>query len=134
MPQRLVHITLLVNNYDEAIAFYTKKLGFTLVEDTKFSDEKRWVVVKPIGGGCSILLARASDDEQKRTVGHQTGGRVFLFLQTDNFQRDYEKLVKNNVKIIREPAEHSYGRVCVFADLYGNKWDLIQYSRSDEKE
>ena len=91
MPQRLVHIALLVNDYDEAIVFYTKKLGFTLMEDTKLSDEKRWVVVKPSGGECSILLARASDDEQKRTVGHQTGGRVFLFLETDDFQRDYTR-------------------------------------------
>ena len=128
MPQQIVHISLLVNDYDEAIAFYTQKLGFTLVEDTKLSDEKRWVIVKPGGGECSLLLARASDEEQKRIVGKQTGGRVFLFLQTDNFQRDYEDLLKNNVKIIRAPEEHSYGRVCVFADLYGNKWDLIQYS------
>ena len=128
MPQQIVHISLLVNDYDEAIAFYTRKLGFNLVEDTKLSDEKRWVIVKPNGSECSLLLARASDDEQKRTVGQQTGGRVFLFLQTDDFESDYENLLKNNIEIIREPAEHSYGRVCVFADLYGNKWDLIQRS------
>src|SRR5688572_21544332 len=99
MSQRIVHISLLINDYDEAIDFYTKKLGFTLVEDTKLSDEKRWVIVKPTGGDCSLLLAKASNEEQKRSVGMQTGGRVFLFLQTANFQRDYQKLLENKIKI-----------------------------------
>jgi catechol 2,3-dioxygenase-like lactoylglutathione lyase family enzyme len=126
MPQHIAHISLLVNDYDDAIEFYTKKLGFTLLEDTKLSDEKRWVIVKPSGGDCSLLLARASNEEQKHFVGMQTGGRVFLFLRTDNFQRDYQKLLDNKIEIIRKPSTESYGQVCVFADLYGNYWDLIE--------
>jgi catechol 2,3-dioxygenase-like lactoylglutathione lyase family enzyme len=129
MNQRIAHIALLVSDYDEAIEFYTKKLGFTLIEDTKLSDEKRWVVIKPNGGDCSLLLARASNAEQKHFVGAQTGGRVFLFLQTDNFQSDYQNLLTHKIEIVREPANEPYGRVCVFADLYGNKWDLIEYTK-----
>lgn len=132
MAQRIAHISLLVNDYDEAIEFYTKKLGFTLLEDTKLSDEKRWVTIKPNGGDCSLLLAKASNAEQKRFVGRQTGGRVFLFLQTDNFQRDYQNLLDNNIEIVRKPTHESYGQVCVFADLYGNNWDLIEYKREQQ--
>lgn len=129
MHQRLIHVAILVHDYDEAVEFYTKKLGFELIDDTKLSDEKRWVVVKPIGGECGVLLAKASDAEQKRFVGMQSGGRVFLFLQTEDFKRDYQKLLDNKIEIIRKPTTESYGQVCVFADLYGNKWDLIEYNR-----
>lgn len=130
MRQQLIHVAILVHDYDEAIEFYTKKLGFELIEDTKLSDEKRWVIVKPIGGECGLLLAKASDAMQKQFVGRQSGGRVFLFLQTEDFNRDYQKLLDNKIKIIRKPTTESYGQVCVFADLYGNKWDLIEYDRS----
>jgi catechol 2,3-dioxygenase-like lactoylglutathione lyase family enzyme len=127
MNQQLVHIALVVNNYDEAIAFYTQKLHFTLVEDTVLSDVKRWVLVAPRGkGGCCLLLAKAANEEQKSRVGNQTGGRVFLFLHTDNFQRDYQNLLHHNIKIIRTPVTEPYGTVAVFEDLYGNLWDLIE--------
>lgn len=128
MNRSIAHIALVVTDYDEAIDFYTKKLGFELVEDTKLSETKRWVLVKPNGDGrCSLLLAKAANDVQSSRIGNQTGGRVFLFLQTDNFQRDYNHLLKEGIQIIREPAEETYGTVAVFADLYGNYWDLIQY-------
>ena len=130
MSQRLVHIALLVNDYDEAIEFYTEKLSFTLLEDTRLSDEKRWVLVKPAGSECALLLARAASDEQRQCVGKQSAGRVFLFLETDNFDCDYEKLRENNVTIVREPQQEPYGKVCVFEDLYGNRWDLIEYKKS----
>jgi catechol 2,3-dioxygenase-like lactoylglutathione lyase family enzyme len=126
MHQQLAHIALLVNDYDDAITFYTQKLNFELVEDTKMSDTKRWVLVKPRGGQCALLLAKAADNEQEKFVGNQTGGRVFLFLETDNFDRDFTNLLKHNVTIVREPSNEPYGKVCVFADLYGNKWDLIE--------
>jgi catechol 2,3-dioxygenase-like lactoylglutathione lyase family enzyme len=129
MGQRLVHIALIVDDYDEAIEFYTQKLGFELIEDTMLKDGKRWVIVKPKGGECSLLLARAADGGQKPFVGNQTGGRVFLFLQTDNFKRDYQRLLDNDIAIIRKPSTETYGEVCVFADLYGNLWDLIEYHR-----
>ena len=125
MKQKLAHIALIVAAYDEAIAFYTQKLHFTLVEDTLLSDTKRWVVVAPPGSECSLLLAKAATDEQRSRVGNQTGGRVFLFLYTDNFQRDYQNLLDQQIKIVRPPAVESYGTVAVFADLYGNLWDLI---------
>jgi catechol 2,3-dioxygenase-like lactoylglutathione lyase family enzyme len=126
--QNLVHISVLVDDYDQAIAFYTKKLHFKLVEDTVLSDVKRWVLVRPEGSGaCSLLLAKASDEFQKKRIGDQAGGRVFLFLQTDDFQRDYQNLIDHHIKIIREPSEETYGKVAVFEDLYGNLWDLIEY-------
>ena len=129
MDRRLAHVSLLVEDYDEAIEFFTNKLDFDLVEDEKLSETKRWVLVKPRGqGNCSILLARASDDNQRKFVGNQSGGRVFLFLTTDDIDRDLVKLKKHNVKIVREPSDEVYGRVLVFEDLYGNKWDLIERS------
>ena len=128
MTQLLKHIALVVADYDEAIEFYTKKLHFTLVEDTRLSETKKWVLVAPPGGadGCLLLLARAATEEQQTRVGNQTGGRVFLFLQTDNFQRDYQNLLDRGIKIVREPSQEAYGTVAVFADLYGNLWDLIE--------
>ena len=114
-------------DYDDAIAFYTQKLGFILVEDTILSTTKRWVRVAPsAGNGCALLLAKADGDEQQTRVGNQTGGRVFLFLNTDDFWRDYNRYSQNGVRFVREPAEEPYGTVAVFADLYGNLWDLIQ--------
>lgn len=127
MNQRIVHLALVVKDYNEAIAFYTQKIGFELIEDTALSETKRWVLVKPKGNGaCSLLLAKAANEEQEKAIGNQTGGRVFLFLHTDDFRRDYEKLVQNGVKFIREPSEQAHGTVAVFEDLYGNLWDLIQ--------
>ena len=127
MKQHIAHIALVVDNYDDAIAFYTQKLHFTLIEDTVLSETKRWVMVAPPGSsGCCLLLAKAATDEQKSRVGNQTGGRVFLFLHTDNFQRDYQNLLLHHIKIVREPSTEVYGTVAVFEDLYGNLWDLIQ--------
>ena len=127
MNQHIAHIALVVNNYDEAIEFYTKKLNFTLIEDTKLSETKRWVMVKPKGEGqCCLLLAQAATDEQKSRVGNQTGGRVFLFLYTDDFWGDYNNLVLQKIKFVRPPVKEAYGTVAVFEDLYGNLWDLIQ--------
>jgi catechol 2,3-dioxygenase-like lactoylglutathione lyase family enzyme len=130
MSQRISYIALLVNDYDEAIQFYTKKLNFDLVDDTKLSEEKRWVLVKPKGGECCLLLARAADDEQRKFIGNQSGGRVFLFLHTTTFDSDYQNLIANNVTIVRDTTSEAYGRVCVFADLYGNKWDLLESTNS----
>ena len=127
MNQKLAHIAIVVNDYDEAIKFYTEKLHFKLLEDTKLSDTKRWVLISPRGfGDCNLLLARAANDEQKSRIGNQTGGRVFLFLHTDNFKRDYKNLQDQGIKIVREPSVESYGTVAVFEDLYGNLWDLIE--------
>ncbi|PZX64820.1 putative glyoxalase superfamily protein PhnB [Hydrotalea sandarakina] len=126
-----MQMALLVKDYDEAIAFYTKKLHFKLIEDTTLSDTKRWVVIAPPGSsGCRLLLAKAANEQQLHCVGNQTGGRVFLFLHTDNIQRDYENLLHNKVNIVSEPQQQPYGTVLVFEDLYGNKWDLIE--RKDE--
>lgn len=122
----LAHIALVVRDYDEAINFYTQKLHFELVEDTQLSDTKRWVLVRPKGGECCLLLAKAADEHQRQFVGNQSGGRVFLFLHTDNFDRDFENLLNQKIMIVREPTIEPYGKVCVFEDLYGNKWDLIQ--------
>lgn len=130
MKQSIAHIALLVDDYDEAIRFYTEKLDFTLLEDTAQSETKRWVKVVPKNSeGCQLLLAKAVGDEQKSRVGNQTGGRVFLFLQTDDFRRDYENYKSKGVKFVREPKTEDYGRVAVFADLYGNLWDLIEFSK-----
>ena len=130
--QSIVHVALVVADYDEAIAFYTQKLGFTLVEDTyQPAQDKRWVVVRPPGStGTSLLLARASTAEQARFVGDQAGGRVFLFLATDDFWRDYQAMTAAGVKFVRPPSEQEYGIVAVFEDLYGNRWDLVQYVTS----
>jgi catechol 2,3-dioxygenase-like lactoylglutathione lyase family enzyme len=130
MNQRLAQIAIVVNDYDEAIAFYTQKLNFVLIEDTVLSATKRWVVIKPTGeGGCNILLAKAANEEQESRIGNQTGGRVFLFLYTDNLKRDYENMLANNIEFVREPAEEVYGTVAVFKDLYGNLWDFIEPKR-----
>ena len=127
MQQRIGHIALVVKDYDEAIQFYTQQLGFELVEDTILSATKRWVLVAPKGSNhCSLLLAKADNEEQLSRVGNQTGGRVFLFLYTDDFQRDYQRLLANNVRFVREPKVEVYGTVAVFEDLYGNLWDLIE--------
>ena len=121
----------MVNDYKEAIAFYTQKLHFTLVEDTQLSLEKRWVIGAPPGGeACSLLLAKAATDEQRSRIGNQTGGRVFLFLHTDNFERDYKNLQDQQIKITKPPVTEPYGTVAVFEDLFGNLWDLIQPIKS----
>ena len=126
--QSIVHIALVVKDYDEAIEFYTKKLHFTLIEDTyQPEQDKRWVVVAPPGSvGTTILLARASKPEQEPFVGNQSGGRVFLFLNTDDFWRDYRDMQEQGIEFVREPQEQPYGWVAVFKDLYGNFWDLLQ--------
>lgn len=126
MKQQLAHIALLVRDYDEAIEFYTKKLQFELIEDTELSSTKRWVIVRPKGSQCSLLLAKAATEEQLSRVGNQTGGRVFLFLYTDNFNSDYQNLLSHSIKIVRPPSTEQYGTVAVFEDLYGNLWDLIE--------
>jgi uncharacterized glyoxalase superfamily protein PhnB len=127
MRQKIVHISLVVNDYDEAINYYTSVLNFTLIEDTVLTETKRWVLLAPKGSKeCCLLLAKAINEEQKSRVGNQTGGRVFLFLQTDNFKRDYENLVDKGVSIVREPVKETWGTVAVFEDLYGNLWDLIE--------
>lgn len=132
MNQTIAQVTLVVRDYDEAIAFYTQKLSFTLVEDTPLPEEqKRWVVVAPPGGGTGILLARASKPEQEAFIGNQSGGRVFLFLSTDDFWRDYRQMEKKGVRFVRQPQKTDYGTVAVFADLYGNLWDLIQYQKPE---
>ncbi|MCK5170832.1 MAG: VOC family protein [Bacteroidales bacterium] len=129
MKRKIAHISLLVTDYDEAIDFYTKKLNFDLIEDTILNEEKRWVLVSPKGSSeCSLLLAKASDDMQFSRIGNQTGGRVFLFLYTDDILRDYENLKKKGITIIRKPKKELYGIVAVFEDLYGNLWDLIEPS------
>jgi lactoylglutathione lyase len=127
MNQQIGYVALVVRDYDEAIAYYTQILGFRLVEDTPLGIEKRWVLVTPPGNaGTSLLLARAVNTEQSSRVGNQTGGRVFLFLHTDDFQRDYHTLLERGVQFTETPREESYGTVAVFLDLYGNKWDLLE--------
>jgi catechol 2,3-dioxygenase-like lactoylglutathione lyase family enzyme len=127
LKQRIAHIALVVEDYDDAIKFYTEKLNFDLIEDTVLSETKRWVLVAPKNATeCCLLLAKAANEEQKSRIGNQTGGRVFLFLFTDDFYRDYNKMVAGNVKFIREPKEQEYGTVAVFEDLYGNLWDLLE--------
>ena len=128
MVQSIVHIALVVQDYDEAIDFYTKKLNFTLIEDTyQPEQDKPWVVVSPPGSvGTTILLARASKPEQEPFIGNQSGGRVFLFLNTDDFWRDYNEMLSRGIEFVREPVDQSYGIVAVFKDLYGNLWDLLE--------
>lgn len=127
MNQFIAHIALVVKDYDEAIAFYTQKLNFTLIEDTRLSETKRWVMVKPTGDGqCCLLLAQAANEEQKSRVGNQTGNRVFLFLYTDNFWRDYNNMLEQKINFVSPPQKQPYGTVAVFEDLYGNLWDMIE--------
>ena len=129
MKQHLARIALVVKDYDEAIDFYIKKLDFTLIEDTQLSETKRWVVVAPPGtdeNGCCLLLAKAKNDIEAASIGNQTGGRVFLFLYTDDFWRDYNKMTERGIHFIRPVVEEEYGIVSVFEDLYGNLWDFIQ--------
>ena len=127
MKQNIAQVTFLVRDYDEAVAYFTQVLDFELVEDTAMGGGKRWVLVRPRGGsGTALLLARAATPEQEATVGRQAGGRVFLFLQTDDFRRDFESMKAKGVKFAEEPRKESYGTVAVFADLYGNKWDLLE--------
>jgi len=128
MKQQIVHIALVVEDYDDAIKFYTKKLNFTLIEDIVVSETKRWVLVAPHGSEeCCLLLAKGVGDEQKSRIGNQTGGRVFLFLKTDDFWRDYKNMLDEGIKFIRDPKKEDYGIVAVFADLYGNLWDLVEF-------
>ena len=120
-------ITVVVDDYDSEIDYYTTALGFTLVEDTKMSDLKRWVVVAPdVNNGAALLLAKAASPEQIATIGNQTGGRVMFFLYTDNFDRDYAHMANHNVAFTEEPRQEEFGKVVVFADKYGNKWDFIE--------
>jgi catechol 2,3-dioxygenase-like lactoylglutathione lyase family enzyme len=127
MTQMLGLVALVVREYDEAIAFFVGVLGFELVEDTPLGPAKRWVVVRPPGsGGAGLLLARAATPEQEAHIGNQTGGRVFLFLRTDDFQRDYARMRERGARFVEEPREEAYGRVVVFEDLYGNRWDLVE--------
>jgi catechol 2,3-dioxygenase-like lactoylglutathione lyase family enzyme len=132
MIQSVVHIALVVKDYDEAIEFYTKKLHFTLIEDTyQPEQDKRWVVVSPPGSsGTTILLARASNLKQEAFIGNQAGGRVFLFLGTDDFWRDYTEMLSKGIEFVREPKDQTYGTVAVFKDLYGNLWDLVQFKEN----
>lgn len=133
MYQRIAHIALVVDDYDDAIEFYTQKLDFQVLEDTKLSDKKRWVIVAPNGAKeCCLLLAKAANDKQATFVGNQTGGRVFLFLFTDDFWRDYEKLKGREIKFVRPPQDYEYGTVAVFEDLYGNMWDLIEPNENNK--
>lgn len=132
MKQQIVHLALVVDDYDEAIKFYTEKLNFDLIEDTPQSETKRWVLVAPKGSnGCQLLLAKGVGDEQRSRIGNQTGGRVFLFLQTDDFWRDYNDFVAKEIEFARPPKVEEYGTVAVFKDLYGNLWDLIEFSKKD---
>jgi catechol 2,3-dioxygenase-like lactoylglutathione lyase family enzyme len=127
MKQYIAHLALVVNDYDEAIAFYTEKLEFHLIEDVWLSETKRWVLVAPRGSHeCSVLLAKAAKPEQQNAVGNQTGGRVFLFLYTDDFNRDYNRMLNKGIHFLRQPNQEEYGMVAVFEDLYGNLWDLIE--------
>lgn len=126
MKQTLAHLTYLVCDYDEAIEFFTKALQFELIEDTPLTDSKRWVLVRPRGGETSLLLAKADSPEQEAAIGNQTGGRVFLFLHTDDFQRDHSRMKAHGVEFLEEPRHEVYGIVAVFKDLYGNQWDLLE--------
>lgn len=127
MNQYLAQIAILVKDYEEAIQFYTQKMGFILIEDTLLSETKRWVKVSPPGAKeCSLLLAKATNDQQVKSVGNQSGGRVFLFLHTDDFWSDYNNYCSKGIRFVRTPVKEEYGTVAVFEDLYGNLWDLIE--------
>jgi catechol 2,3-dioxygenase-like lactoylglutathione lyase family enzyme len=133
--QTIGYIALVVRDYDEALAFYTEKLNFKLIEDIQLTKDKRWVLIAPPGSrGTNLLLARAATPEQETRIGNQTGGRVFLFLHTDDFWRDYEEMVARQVKFVRPPSEEPYGTVAVFEDLYGNLWDLLQLKDGHSNE
>ncbi len=133
MHQRIAHIALVVKDYDEAIEFYTQKLDFTLLEDTKIDEKKRWVMIAPPGAKeCSLLLAKAANERQIESVGNQTGGRVGFFLFTDDFWRDYHKMIERGISFVRQPSEFEYGTVAVFEDLYGNLWDFIQPNKTNK--
>lgn len=133
MQQNLAHIAVVVRDYDEAIQYYTTVLGFKLIEDTVLSETKRWVMVQPNGAsnGCNLLLARAATPEQEKCIGYQTGGRVFLFLYTDNFNRDFDNYTAKSVEFTIPPHVEDYGTVAVFRDLYGNLWDLIEPTKEN---
>jgi catechol 2,3-dioxygenase-like lactoylglutathione lyase family enzyme len=134
MRQTLGHVALVVRDYDEALDFFTGTLNFKLIEDTRLSEDKRWVLIAPPGSqGTSLLLARAATPEQASHIGNQTGGRVFLFLHTDDFWRDYEQMTARKVKFIRPPSEEPYGTVAVFEDLYGNQWDLLELKDGNQR-
>jgi catechol 2,3-dioxygenase-like lactoylglutathione lyase family enzyme len=126
MPQRLALTALLVRDYDDAIQFYVDRLGFVLSEDTELGHGKRWVVVRPDDTGAGLLLAKADGADQAAQIGRQAGGRVMLFLETDNFDRDHRRMLQKGVRFVENPRREAYGRVAVFEDLYGNRWDLIQ--------
>ncbi|MAO16551.1 VOC family protein [Flagellimonas marinaquae] len=133
MYNRIAHIALVVKEYDEAIQFYTQKLDFIILEDTKIDEFKRWVVISPTGAKeCSLLLAKAANEEQSKSVGNQTGGRVGFFLFTDDFNRDYAKLMNRGIKFVRPPKQEPYGVVAVFKDLYGNLWDLLEPNENNK--
>ncbi len=133
MKQRIAHIALVVKDYDEAIQFYTQKLDFVLLEDTRLSEDKRWVIVAPPGAHeCCLLLAKAANEKQSQSIGNQTGGRVFLFLFTDDFWRDYNKMIDKQINFVRPPKEEPYGMVAVFEDLYGNMWDLLEPNENNK--
>jgi len=133
MYQRIAHIALVVKDYDEAIEFYTQKLDFELIEDTRIDEEKRWVMIAPSGAKeCCLLLAKAANERQIESIGNQTGGRVGFFLFTDDFWRDYNKMVEREISFVRPPTEFEYGTVAVFEDLYGNRWDLIEPSENNK--
>lgn len=129
MKQSIVHVAVVVSDYDEAIDFYTRKLGFKLIEDTYIPEQnKRWVLVSPQNSkGVAILIAKAATPEQTKFIGNQAGGRVFLFLSTDDFWRDYNQFLANGIKFVRNPEKHEYGMAAVFEDLYGNRWDLLEH-------
>lgn len=129
MRQEITAVAIVVRDYDEAIAYFANSLGFAVIEDTPMGGGKRWVVVRPSGGGTALLLARAATPEQSARVGDQTGGRVFLFLRTDDFWRDYHAFRSRGVRFEEPPREEAYGTVAVFVDLYGNRWDLVQPKR-----
>ena len=133
MYQRIAHVALVVEDYDDAIEFYTQKLEFELLEDTRIDDQKRWVMVAPPGAKeCCLLLAKANGDRQRASIGNQTGGRVGLFLFTDDFWRDYNKMVQREIRFVRLPTDFDYGTVAVFEDLYGNLWDLIEPNENNK--
>lgn len=133
MNQRIAHIALVVKDYDEAIDFYINRLEFKLLEDSKIDEKKRWVMVAPPGAKeCCLLLAKAENEEQSKSIGNQTGGRVFLFLFTDDFWRDYNKMVDKNITFVKPPTENKYGTVAVFEDLYGNLWDLLEPNENNK--